>query len=70
MQVDCGSWIRWLVIRVRSCVHKLGGGKEIDKVQRTAKRCDYDSDGKYFRLRLPQLAAVIIAAIALPPQSK
>ena len=69
MQVDCGSWIRWLVSRIRSCADKLGDGKEIDTVQRTAKRYDDDGDGKYVGLRLPLLAAMMMVAIALSPQT-
>ena len=32
-EVDCGSWIRWLVSRVKSCADKLGGGRGKDTVQ-------------------------------------
>ena len=32
MQVDCGSWIRWLMSRIRSCADKLGGSRESDTV--------------------------------------
>ena len=67
MQVDCRSWIRWLISRTRSCDDKLGGGRERDKVQRTA--IDDDGDGKDVGLRLPLLAAVMMAARALPPQT-
>ena len=69
MQVDCGSWIQWLVSRIRSCTDKLGGGRERDKVQRTAKRYDDGCDGKDVGLRLPLLVAVIMAARALPSQT-
>ena len=68
-QVDWGSWIRWLVSRIRSCADKLGDGKEIDTVQRTAKRYDDDGDGKYVGLRLLLLADVMMAARALPPRT-
>ena len=69
-QVDCGSWIRWLVSRIRSCADKLGGGRERDTVQRTAKRYDDDGDGKDVGLRLLQLAAAIMAARAASPTHK
>ena len=68
MQVDCGSWIRWLASRIRSCADKLGCGWERDEVQRTAKRYDDDGHGEDVGLRLLLLAAVIMAARALPPQ--
>ena len=70
MQVDCGSWIRWLVSRIRICADKLGGGWERDKVQRTAKPCDDDGHGKNVGLRLPLLFVVIMTARALPPQRR
>ena len=38
------------------------------KVQRTAKRYDDDGRGKDVGLRLLLLAAVIVAARALPPE--
>ena len=69
MQCDRGSWIRWLVRRIRSCADKLGGGRERYTVQRTAKRYDDDGDGKYVGLRLPLLAAMMMVAIALSPQT-
>ena len=69
MQVECGSWIRWLGSRTRSCADNLGSGKEIDKVRRTAKRSDDDGDSKDVGLRPLLLAAVIMAARALPPQT-
>ena len=62
MQVDYSSVIRWLVSRISSCVEKLGGGWELDKVQRTAKLYDDDGVGKYVGLTLLLLAAVIVAA--------
>ena len=46
MQVDCGSWTRWLVTRIRCCAVKLGGGWERDEVQQTTKLYDDDSHGK------------------------
>ena len=69
MQLDCGSWIRWMVSSIRSCADKLGGGWERDKIQRTAMLYDDDGHGKYVGLRLLLLAAVIMAARALPPQT-
>ena len=50
MQVVSGSWIRWLVSRIRSGADKLGDGWERDQVQRTAKRYDDDGHGKYFEV--------------------
>ena len=70
MQVYCGSWIRWLVSRIKSRADKLqeAAGKEI-KVQRKTKRYgDYDH-GEDVGLRLLLLAAVIVAARALPPHT-
>ena len=52
MKVDCGSWIPWLVRRIRSCADKLQGGWKRDTVSRTAKRYDDDDDDKYVALRL------------------
>ena len=69
MQLDCGSWIRWMVSSIRSCADKLGGGWERDKIQRTAMLYDDDGHGKYVGLRLLLLAAVIMAARALPAQT-
>ena len=69
MQVDFGSWVWWLVCRIRSCADKLGGGWEGDEVQRTAKRYGDDGHGKCVGLRLLLLAAVVVAARALPPQT-
>ena len=69
MQVVCGSWIRWLVSRIRICVDKLGGGWERDNLQRTAKRYGDDGHGKGVGLRLLLLAAVIMSARSLPPQT-
>ena len=69
MQIDCGSWVRWLVDRTRSCADKLGGGRENNTVQRAAKRYDDDGDGKDMGLRLSLLAAVMMAARPLPPQT-
>ena len=54
-----GSWIRWLVGRIRCCDDKLGGGWERDVVQRTAKRYDDYGHGKDVGLRLLLLAVVI-----------
>ena len=53
---------------IRSCADKLGGGWERDKVQRTTTHYDDDGDGKDVGLGLMLLAAVIMAAKALPPQ--
>ena len=39
-------------------------------MQRTAMRYDDDGHGRYVGLRLLLLAAVIMAARALPPQTK
>ena len=69
MQVDCGSWIRWLASRIRSCADKLGCGWERDEVQRTAKRYDDDGHGKDAGLRLLLLAAVVTAMTKLPLQA-
>ena len=69
MEVYCGSWIRWLVSRIKSCADKLEGGRERDAVQRTAKRYDDRSDGEDVGVRLLLLAAVMMAARALPPQT-
>ena len=69
MLVYCGSWIRWLVSRIRNCVDKLGGDWEGGQVQRTAKRYDDDGDVKDVELSLLLLAAVITAARVLPPQT-
>ena len=44
-------------------------GKDI-KVQRTTKRYDDDGDGKCIGLRLLLLAAVVMAARALPLQNE
>ena len=52
----------------RSCANKLGGGWEREKVKRAAKRYDDDGHSKYIGLGLLLLAAVIMAAKALPPQ--
>ena len=54
---------------IRSCADKLGSGRERDTVQRTANRYDDDGDGTHVGLRLPPLAAVMMAARALPPQT-
>ena len=64
MQLDCGSWIRWWVSRIRNCADMIGW--ERDEVQRTAKRCGDDGHGKYVRLRLLLVAAVNMAARAPP----
>ena len=48
---------------------KLGGGWESDELHRTAKRYDDDGHGKDIGLRLLLLAAVIMAARALPSQT-
>ena len=69
MQVGYGPWIRWLVSRIRSCADKLGGGWERDKAERTAKLYDDDGHGIDVGLRLLPLAAVIMAARVLPPQT-
>ena len=69
MQRVCGSCIRWLVSRIRSCVDKLGGGWERDQVQRTAKRYDDEGRGIGAGLRLLLHAAVIVGAKMLPPQT-
>ena len=53
----------------RSCANKLGGVWERDKVQRVAKHYDDDGHSKVIGLRLLPLAAVIMAAKALPPQT-
>ena len=55
-----------MVSKIRSCAGKLGGGGEIYESQRTAKRYD-DGHGKYVAVRLLLLAAVLMAARALPP---
>ena len=68
MQVGCGSWIRWLVSRTRSCADKLEGGWERDKVQRTANRYDDDGHGYYVGLRLLLLVAVMAPRV-FPPQT-
>ena len=69
MQVDCGSWIRWLVCRVRSCADKPGDGW---KKESTANGQLYDDDGHSndvgFRLLL--FVADIMAARAFPPQNE
>ena len=72
MQLACGSWIRWLLRRIRSCADKLGRGRDRDKVliiQRTAKRYDDEGHGKYVGLRLLLFAAVVMAARPLPLQT-
>ena len=69
MQVVCGSCIRWLVSRTSSCADKLGGDWGRDEVQRTTKRYDDDGHVKDVWLRLLLLAAVMVAARALPPQT-
>ena len=51
----------------RSCANKFGGGWEREKVQRAAKRYDDDDHNKVIRLRLLLIAAVNMAAKALPP---
>ena len=48
---------------------KLGGGWERDNLQRTAKRYGDDGHGKGVGLRLLLLAAVIMSARSLPPQT-
>ena len=59
-----------LVSRIRGCADNLRGCRERDTVQRTAKSYDDDGDDKYVELRLmPLLAAVIMAARALPPST-
>ena len=68
MHLDCFSWIRWLVSRIRTCADKLCGGWKRDEVQRTAKRYDDDSDGQYVGMGL-LLLAVVMAARALHPQT-
>ena len=68
-QVDCGSGIQRLIRRIRDCAEKLGGGWERDKAERTAKLYDDDGHGIDVGLRLLPLAAVIMAARVLPPQT-
>ena len=58
-----------LVSGTKSCADKLGGGRDSDTVQQTAERCEDDGDGKGVGLRMPLLAAVVMAARALPPQT-
>ena len=53
--------------RIISCANKLGGGWEREKVQQEAKRYADDGHSKGIGLRLLMLAAVIMAAKALPP---
>ena len=60
-------WIPWVVGRKISCANKLGGGWEREKVQQEAKRYADDGHSKGIGLRLLMLAAVIMAAKALPP---
>ena len=69
MQLDCGARVRYLVSRITSCADKLGGGWERDKAPPTAKRYDDDGRGIDVGLRLILLAAVTMAARALPPQT-
>ena len=67
MQVDCGSWIRWVFSWIRSRADKLGRGRDRDTVRRTAMRYDDHGDGKDVGLRLPLLAADMMAARVPPP---
>ena len=60
-----GGWSAGLEAALSSYT---AAGKEM-KVQRTAKRYDDDGDGKYVGLRLPLLAAMMMVAIALSPQT-
>ena len=60
-----GGWSVGLEAALTSYRYEAAG-KEI-KVQRTAKRYDDDGDGKAVGLRLLLLAAVTLAARALPP---
>ena len=64
MQIDCGSWIRWLVSRIRSCADKLGGGWARYKQERTAKCHD---DDRRAGLRLLVLAAVYFGSESASP---
>jgi len=52
-------WIRWLVGRIISCAHNLGGWERYDDV----------GHGKNIGSRVLLLAAAIMAARALPPQT-
>ena len=60
-----GGWSAGLEAALSSYT---AAGKEM-KVQRTAKRYDDDGDGNDVGLRLLLLAAVTMAARALPPQT-
>ena len=53
----------------RSCANKLGGGWEREKAQRAAKCYDDSGHIKVIGLRLLLLAAVIMTAKALSPQT-
>ena len=53
-----------------SCADKLGGGRERDAVQPTAKRHDDDSDGNDVGLRLPLLAAFICGGESASPENE
>ena len=53
----------------KSCANKLGGGWEREKVQRAANRNEDDDYSKAIGLRLLLLAAVVMAANVLPPQT-
>ena len=67
MQLDCGSWILWLINRIGRNDDKLGGGRKGDKIQQTAKH--YDSNGHVKDAGLSLLAAVILVTRAFPPQT-
>ena len=65
MQVDCGSWIQWLVtIGLRRQDRRRQGNIN---VQRRAEH--YHDDGEHVGLRLPLLSTVMMAAITLPPRT-
>ena len=75
MQVDCGSWIPWLVSRIRSCADKLQGDRErhtkVDYSERPTKRYDDDGQGRGVGLRLLVLLdAVVMAARPFPPRTR
>ena len=65
MQVDCGSWIQWLVtVGLRRQDRRRQGNIN---VQRRPEHCH--DDGEHVGLRWPLLSTVMMAAIALPPRT-
>ena len=71
IQVNCGSWIPWLVSRIRCLADKLRGGREdLLCSERSTNRYDDDTvTAKVLGWHCWSFAVVILAARALPQQT-